>query len=296
MLIWAWILVYIASLVESNSPQLAAELLLNGHLQAELIGRRGSKKATANDLYTGLIPGEWKAYDPELFSMLRENAGISNAVYEDNLSFQNLRCLSSDSKSGQAFWRSKSGDIVIKTIKHYECKNLRQVLRAYTSHVQAADSLIGNIVGLYRIKLTRGKTYYFLVCKNIYHQGLSAKITPTLKYDLKGSTVGRLKSANSTVYKDLDLISRNQVFALGAQAKEVLMYALQRDVHFLSHFRFMDYSLLVEVEEPQFNVMRRFFRHFRHPVSYSRYDRGKLVILGADGRVYHFGIIDFLQK
>jgi Phosphatidylinositol-4-phosphate 5-Kinase len=32
------------------------------------------------------------------------------------------------------------------------------------------------------------------------------------------------------------------------------------------------------------------------PVSQLDEDKGKLVVLGADGMTYHFGLIDFLQK
>jgi hypothetical protein len=57
----------------------------------------------------------------------------------------------------------------------------------------------------------------------------------------------------------------------------------------------MDYSLLVEVEEPHVSIFRRFLNYLQ-PISTSRQDKGKLVVLGANGKVYHFGIIDFLQR
>jgi len=58
----------------------------------------------------------------------------------------------------------------------------------------------------------------------------------------------------------------------------------------------MDYSLLVAVEKYPASHFRRFLDRIARPVSSSLPDRGKLVVLGSDGLVYHLGIIDFLQK
>jgi len=75
------------------------------------------------------------------------------------------------------------------------------------------------------------------------------------------------------------------------------MNALQRDVSFLKSHQLMDYSLLVEVERSDAShYHKRFHNRIVDPVSTSMKDRGKLAVLGSDGRIYHFGIIDFLQK
>ena len=87
----------------------------------------------------------------------------------------------------------------------------------------------------------------------------------------------------------------------------------------------MDYSLLVEVERSDVShYHKRFPNRILDPVSCSMKDRlgyiamilillpliivekswrnltivcrGKLAVLGSDGRIYHFGIIDFLQR
>jgi Phosphatidylinositol-4-phosphate 5-Kinase len=58
----------------------------------------------------------------------------------------------------------------------------------------------------------------------------------------------------------------------------------------------MDYSLLVAVENKPSNYLRRFVNRLINPLSTSLSDRGKLVCIGSDGCIYHFGIIDFLQK
>ena len=70
-----------------------------------------------------------------------------------------------------------------------------------------------------------------------------------LKFDLKGSTVGRLCSSTSSVLKDLNLLSSGHVFQIGTERKNVLR-TLEKDVLFLRKHHFMDYSLLVAVEKP----------------------------------------------
>lgn len=280
-----------------GNPNLAAELLLNGLVQSDRLAYT-KVKANANEhfCYTDLVQGQWKAYEPVSCQYLRQSAGVSEQLFQSNIAFDELECLSSDSKSGQAFWRSRSGIVVVKTIKQYECRTMRRMLKSYCNHVQSGQSCIGNVLGLYRVKLNRGRKYYFLVTKNVYHQGPSTKITPSLKFDLKGSTIGRRKSASSTVHKDLDLMNSGELLSVGPVAKDILLSALYRDSQFLASYNIMDYSLLVEVEEPNFTVVRRFLsRVFQQPLSTAPSDRGKLVMLGTDGKVYHFGIIDFLQ-
>lgn len=273
----------------------AVQMLLHGLVESE---KNAVVKNTGKEYfcYTELPQGQWKAYEPITCHYLRDCAGISEGQYQSNLAFSELECLSSDSKSGQAFWRSKSGVVVVKTIQHHECKTMRKLLKQYCQHVQQGYSCLGNVLGLYRVKVKYGKTLYFLVTKNVYHQGVSTKVIPSTKYDLKGSTIGRRKSASSSVYKDLDLMNQHEVLAIGPVAKEVLLSALYRDSQFLATYNLMDYSLLVEVEEPHMTMVRRFLSNYLHPISTSRQDKGKLVVLGANGKIYHFGIIDFLQR
>ena len=50
--------------------------------------------------------GELKVYRPAVFNSLRRNAGVPDELYLQCLKVDNLNCLNSDSKSGQAFWKS----------------------------------------------------------------------------------------------------------------------------------------------------------------------------------------------
>jgi 1-phosphatidylinositol-4-phosphate 5-kinase len=239
-----------------------------------------------------------KAYRPALFEKLRQHCGILDEDYIHSLEPQFLQCLNSDSKSGQAFWVSTDGNVVVKTIHQYECKTVRKFLDSYALHVLTGPSTIGNILGLYRVKgkfTMRSK--YILVCKNIYPSNVYGS---SEKYDLKGSTVGRIAASSSTVLKDMNLLQSGKQFALGPAAKDTILRILQRDLEFLSKWRLMDYSLLVAIEQSRggYNERERFpagssITPGRLSVAPS--DGGKVVIPGANPLVFHFGIIDYLQ-
>lgn len=136
--------------------------------------------------------------------------------------------VSSDSKSGQTFWRSSDGTLVVKTIKGYECRTMRKILATYANHVTGNLSCLSGVLGLYRVRM-RGKRTYFLVTRCVFskvatpatvsHRYYSGSSSTNdgfvdrnnnegsgLRYDLKGSTYGRQKSSSSSVLKDLDLI------------------------------------------------------------------------------------------
>ena len=244
--------------------------------------------------------GELKVYRPAVFNSLRRNAGVPDELYLQCLKVDNLNCLNSDSKSGQAFWKSADDTIVLKTLKHYEVKNLRAVLDNYAAHALTDYSCIAGVLGLYRVK-TRKKLWgaipineykYFIACKNVYPRN-SWHIVG--KYDLKGSTVGRRASPSSTVLKDLNLLESDTKLHLGP-ARPVVLHALQRDVNFLKRHRFMDYSLLIAVERNPTSHIKRFISRITKPLSVAPADAGKIAVLGGDGLIYHVGIIDFLQK
>ena len=60
---------------------------------------------------------ELKEYRPSIFAMLRERAGFTKTDYLLSLAHENLNTISSDSKSGQNFWVSSNGRVVLKTVK-----------------------------------------------------------------------------------------------------------------------------------------------------------------------------------
>ena len=195
----------------------------------------------------------------------------------------------SDSKSGQTFWISKDEKIVLKTIKKYECKNLYNILTEYSQHIEECSgrSCISAVLGLYRVVLKNGGKRYFMVSRNVYpvnerfnenqnnvinnhendenfrnniiqnngidieNENMNSNPNKILmkKFDLKGSTIGRKASSTSTVMKDLNLISSGNIFPLGETVRKIFLRTLEKDVLFFRKHFFMDYSLLVAVED-----------------------------------------------
>lgn len=206
-----------------------------------------------------ILREELKIYRPQLFNQIRGQLDLTNDEFTSNLSPSNLICINSDSKSGQCFWVSKNGGIILKTIKHYEAKNLVRILDYYAGHVLHGElSCIASVLGLFRVKgrWGRGKKY-FLACRNVFPAAESDSFIPIEKYDLKGSTVGRVASLYSSVAKDVDLLSSGKTLVLG-DSLELFMAALKRDTDFLRAFGFMDYSLLVAVERHNIKNFHRF--------------------------------------
>ena len=66
------------------------------------------------------------------------------------LRVENLNCLNSDSK-WSSVWKSADDTIVLKTLKHYEVKNLRrrQVRGTYFDRLQLDSFSVGIIQGAY---------------------------------------------------------------------------------------------------------------------------------------------------
>lgn len=273
-----------------------------------------SKASSASEQlmhFTSVFPdGSFKSYFPGIFLHLRQLAGVDESSYLTALRDENLCCLKSDSKSGMIFWKSKDGSIVLKTLKHYECKTLRRMLSSLHVHYSSGPSCIASVLGLYRVRTLGGKSRYFLATRNVFY----SKVAFEKLYDLKGSTVGRIAAPDSPVAKDLNLMTSGVKLGLGGDARSLVLNALARDAFLLRRHQLMDYSLLVAVEDPvgvagNFEGLESSTGQEGSTVAAagmqsivsgllwrSSEDRGKMVVRGADGRVYHLGIIDFLQR
>jgi len=187
--------------LESASHQ-AVRLLhhsFEAHCQQQSINMQGSSSGEADvDIRMDIAGNQIKFYESRIFTELRSIFGVPDDLMHACLDPTRLESISSDSKSGQAFWRSFDGVMVLKTIKPYECKNLRRVLSQYQRHVSAGDhSCISGVLGIFRVRLRSGRKIYLLACKNVYHFDKRATGTGlgqrSLKFDLKGSTVGTVR-------------------------------------------------------------------------------------------------------
>ncbi|GER52537.1 phosphatidylinositol-4-phosphate 5-kinase family protein [Striga asiatica] len=188
---------------------------------------------------------KWKDYCPKVFRTLRMLFKVDPADYMLSICGNDaLRELSSPGKSGSFFYLTNDDRYMIKTMKKAEVKVLLRMLNAYYNHVRAFENtLVTKYFGLHCVKLN-GQKVRFIIMGNLF----CSEYTIHRRYDLKGSTFGRLTDkpeseidANTTL-KDLDL---NFIFRLQKTWFQEFRRQVDRDCEFLEQERIMDYSLLV---------------------------------------------------
>lgn len=151
----------------------------------------------------------FKDYMPNVFRAVRSISNIEEADYMMSLAgdFNYIEFIA-NSKSGQFFFYSHDGQYMIKTQSKEESKLLRRIMPQYVKHLtDNPDSLLVRFYGMHRVKMKslQSKTY-FVIMSSVFDTPKEIHI----KYDLKGSTVGRLTSPESckegAVQKDINLI------------------------------------------------------------------------------------------
>ncbi|XP_051138890.1 phosphatidylinositol 4-phosphate 5-kinase 6 isoform X2 [Andrographis paniculata] len=188
---------------------------------------------------------KWKDYCPKVFRTLRMLFKVDPADYMLSICGNDaLRELSSPGKSGSFFYLTNDDRYMIKTMKKAETKVLLRMLSAYYNHVRAFDNtLVTKYYGLHCVKLN-GQKVRFIIMGNLFR----TEYTIHRRYDLKGSTFGRLTDKpeseidSNTTLKDLDL---NFVFRLQKTWYQEFRRQVDKDCEFLEQERIMDYSLLV---------------------------------------------------
>ena len=180
---------------------------------------------------------------------MREHFHLDPADYLLSLTAKYILSeLGSPGKSGSFFYFSRDYRFIIKTISHTEHRFLRKILKEYHRHVlDNPHTLLSRFYGLHRVKLPRGRKIHFVIMNNLFppHKDVHEK------YDLKGSSVGRVypedKALNNpgAILKDLNWIRRNRQIELGPYKRNMLHEQLQRDVALLKRCNIMDYSLLI---------------------------------------------------
>lgn len=192
----------------------------------------------------------FKDYMTNVFRAVRALSNIEEADYMLSLAgdFNYIEFIA-NSKSGQFFFYSHDGKYMIKTQSKEESKLLRRIMPLYIQHLtRHPDSLLVRFYGMHRVKMKslRSKTY-FVIMSSVFN-------TPkpiAIKYDLKGSTVGRLTSPEDcragAVQKDLNLMESGNKVRLGEPNIDIFHETLKADVTFLKELHIMDYSLLLGI-------------------------------------------------
>ena len=138
--------------------------------------------------------------------------------------------LCSTGKSGSLFYYTRDGKYIIKSLKKSEYQFFKKIFKNYYVHIANNPfTLLPKFFGCYKLvkKIKKKKaTIYFIVMQNLF----STNKEIHLRYDLKGSTIGRdvLSELNknllssqklSFALKDLDLERKNQYFFVGVFLK-----------------------------------------------------------------------------
>lgn len=202
---------------------------------------------------------KFKDYCPEVFRELRQIFGIDPADYLVSITGKYILSeLGSPGKSGSFFYYSRDFRFIIKTIHHSEHKQLLRMLKDYHHHVKDnPNTLISQFYGLHRVKmpLFRGgsRKVHFVVMNNLFppHRDIH------LKYDLKGSTWGRLtkiplgeeSELSKYTLKDLNWLDDKRKIQFGPVKRNIFFKQLEADVKLLKKVNVMDYSLLLGIHD-----------------------------------------------
>ena len=156
---------------------------------------------------------QFKIYAPNAFRYFRQLFGIKEDDFLASIGEPKnsaLISMSNPGASGSLFWRTHDDEFIIKTVQKDEAKFLRDLLPGYYMNLnQNPRSLLPKFYGLYLIKTSNHKNIRLMVMNNL----IPTSVPIHLKYDLKGSTLGRNASERELqkscpVLKDNDWTSK----------------------------------------------------------------------------------------
>jgi hypothetical protein len=119
------------------------------------------------------------------------------------------------------------------------------------------NTLITRFYGMHRVKMAHLKTeMHFVIMASVFN-------TPKeihLRFDLKGSKVGRSATAKDKankngVLKDNDLVQEKIHVSLGQEKRAMMLEQLRKDVAFLKRMKIMDYSLLIGIHDSRQEIL-----------------------------------------
>ncbi|KAK6201156.1 uncharacterized protein RJT21DRAFT_1110 [Scheffersomyces amazonensis] len=264
------------------------------------------KDFTINKKYTFQIGGteltpaaeydfKFKDYCPDVFRSLRSTFGIDPGEYlstfGESFLFSDLVTPHKAGKSGAIFFYSSDYRYLIKTIHHSEHRQLRRILKHYYQYVKEnPNTLISQFYGLHRIKMPFSggfAKHHFVVMNNLFPPFRDIH----LKYDIKGSTLGRitridprLTDLSKYTLKDLNFLEQHQLIKFGPEKRNIFLKQLQSDVQFLKDANAMDYSLLVGIHDTKKGnsiETKQKLSIFAPEFNQVQYDKRKSIILST---------------
>ena len=199
------------------------------------------------------------AFEEATFAALRAAGGVpAHHVVQvlDPLLLRNnyLTAHFSDGASSSFFCRALDASLVVKTVSAAEVGELLRLLPAYARHLlRYPDSLLCRFYGCYMLSMPSLPSLYYVLMANV--DPIHEPARGTLKYDLKGSWLGRAAQAKpgggSPLYLDQDFSSQyNQPLRVApspatAAPAAAIIAQLTRDAALLAAHGLMDYSLVM---------------------------------------------------
>ncbi|EDV27283.1 Phosphatidylinositol 5-phosphate 4-kinase type-2 alpha [Trichoplax sp. H2] len=203
------------------------------------------------------LPGhfKYKEYCPKVFKKLRECFDIDDEQFKQSIAFSPLMQYGDSGK----FFVSRDKQYVVKTIDSYDVETMHLILQGYHQYIieNKGVTLLPQYLGMYRITINH-KENYLIVMRSVF----SAMYPPHKKYDLKGSSVGRVarneeKAKELPTFKDNDFTKDQSKLYIGDDRNAKIMEILTRDTEFLVKFRIMDYSLLLGIHDIERGLKER---------------------------------------
>ncbi|KAI8913497.1 hypothetical protein EDD86DRAFT_105813 [Gorgonomyces haynaldii] len=279
---------------------------------------------------------------PQAFKRLRALINISLSDLEQSLS-RPLELMPSQGKSESLFLMTHCKQFVLKSLRGNELEDLKSFLSQYTDHLQAhPESLLPRYVGLVTMEClqrfsgfqmeprSQATIFRQKVCFVIMTNVLNVEPQPRIKFDFKGSTMGRrtfqdeqelvnqtrewLKKPMDNIFqqdtlKEMDfeaLLRHGLVETLQLRDSSVLD-TLESDLNLLQSHGFMDYSLLVGVcpvterskDRPTtvFGDLTNDMPHYLTRPFQSKKSRGfQTRAFKRRSFILHLSLIDILQK
>ena len=210
-----------------------------------------------------------KEFGGVIFNNIRLYLGINKDAFIKSISPQDFITelmissqtlfeeLCSTGSSGSLLYYTRDGEFIVKTISKSEYKFLRNIISEYYFHIKDNPlTFLPKLLGCYVLKQKKKRTtnnIYFIVMANVF----ATNNHIDLKFDLKGSTIGRrvlkgtiddkkILDSGDMALKDLDFNKLNETINVGAKREQILNQ-FQKDIEFLYNINSNDYSLLLGI-------------------------------------------------
>ena len=223
-------------------------------------------EAMENQKIWNLKKYEFYDFSPRMFNLIRKFYGINSHEYLKSIGpetlfgslnmghINSLKSQCSAGKSGSLFYYTSDGLYMLKTISHDEFEHFKAIMKNYYHHMLAyPHTMITRFYGLHKIKFTRTtriERVYFVIRANVFNTQQNINV----RYDLKGSTYGRLTRkkkdeviSSATCLKDQDWLMDKRIINLQSNQRELIAQQLKADTKFFQDNNINDYSVLLGI-------------------------------------------------